>query len=464
MSHDSSVPSPAATTALRAPDAPDVYAVRRARLLDLLAAEPGAGDCPCVVVFAAPEQLRNADTERPYRADSDVVHLTGFHEPDTVLIMRPDQAVLHVRAKDPKMEVWTGRRAGAAGAAARTGLTCDDEKALSALLTEHLVGATSVWWRAGARDTDDAAIMAAFTAARQKVRKKGTSPRVLGDATHALGTLRLVKDEAAIRGLRAAAAASVAGHLRAARALRTADNERALAAELSYGFMTHGADRQAYPPIVAAGANACVLHYVDNNAPIAPDDLVLIDAGAEVAHMAGDITRTWPRAGRFSAAQAAVYDLVLAAHRAALDAVRPDATFEDLEVAARGVLVDGLLELGILAGERDTLLTRGPVPDDERRLASFFMHSIGHWLGHDVHDPCPYHDGSAKTPFAAGMALTVEPGLYFAPDDARVPEAYRGIGVRIEDDVLVTADGKDVLTAALPAARDAVEALVCGAH
>ncbi|MDR0776630.1 MAG: aminopeptidase P N-terminal domain-containing protein [Azonexus sp.] len=396
------------------------------------------------VIPTAPEVIRNRDAHYPYRFDSYFWYLTGFPEPEAVLVLvggkRP-KSILFCREKHAEREVWDGYRYGPKAAKSAFGFDAaypieQFDKKLPELLADrealwHAIGHDAAW---------DARIAAALNAVRAQARAGKRAPTAIHDLRAALDAMRLIKDEAeAVIQQRAADIAS-AGHIRAMRACRPGMAEYELEAELTYEFRRQGAAGHAYTPIVAGGANACVLHYVANDQTLHDNSLVLIDAGCEVEGYAADITRTFPVNGRFNAAQKAVYEIVLAAQQAAFAAIAPGRHFMAAHDAAVRVLTQGLVDLKLLQGDVDNLIEKG----DFRR---FYMHRTSHWLGLDVHDAGDYKVGEQWTALQAGMTLTVEPGLYIPPA-ADIPAALAGIGIRIEDDVRVTADGCAVYTTA----------------
>lgn len=413
------------------------YSSRRQQLLELL----GDG---VAVLPTAPEKLRNRDAHHPYRFDSYFWYLTGFPEPEAVLVLTggaQPQSILFCRDKNLEREIWDGYRHGPQGACAAFGF--DQAYAIDTFderLPDLLAGRSSLWYSLGHDAGFDRRITAALNALRSQARSGKTAPGEIRDLHTALDRMRLIKDGHEIDLMKRAAAISSAGHARAMHACRPGMAEYELEAELGYEFRRRGAEAHAYTPIVAGGVNACVLHYVSNDKLLNDHELVLIDAGCELGGYASDITRTFPVNGRFSPAQRDVYEIVLAAQRAAIDATAPGRHFMDPHQAALEVLVRGLVDLGLLAGELDGLIESGAY----RR---FFMHRTGHWLGLDVHDAGEYKQGEAWTPLAPGMTLTVEPGLYIRPA-GDIPHELAGIGIRIEDDVLVTEAGCEVYTSA----------------
>jgi Xaa-Pro aminopeptidase len=426
-----------------------VHAERRRRL----AAVIGEG---VAVIPTAPERARNRDSHYPYRYDSYFYYLTGFQEPEAVLVLAggaEPRALLYCREKNPERETWDGFRHGPEGARERFGFdgahaiaTLDE--AMPALLADR----AALWYPVGADAEWDARAMRWLNAVRANARAGVAAPQALHDVRAPLDEMRLLKDAHELALMRRAAAISAAAHRRAMLAARPGRREYEVEAELLHEFRASGAQFPAYSPIVAGGANACVLHYVQNDALLDEGALLLVDAGCELEGYAADITRTFPVNGRFSGAQREVYEIVLAAQRAALDQVRAGCAFNAPHDAAVRVLAQGMLDLKLLAGGLDEAL-------EKETYKRFYMHRTGHWLGLDVHDAGDYKRAGAWRALEPGMTLTVEPGLYVrAADD--VPERLRGIGVRIEDDVLVTALGCEVLTAAAPKAVAEIEALI----
>lgn len=427
----------------------------RARRQRLMAAIGPAG---AAVVAAAPHARRNRDTEYRYRQHSDLLYLTGFNEPEAVLLLLPGrpegECVLFCRPRDREMEIWNGYRAGPDGAVAQFGM---DQAfvidALDARLPELLAGRSVVHAAQGEHMAFERRLTRALTQLRQRSRAGVVAPsswQVLDVLLHAQ---RLIKSPVELAVMQQAADISARAHVRAMRAARPGGFEYELEAELLHEFTRCGCSAPAYTSIVGSGANACILHYNDNNGPLRDGDLVLIDAGGELTGYAADITRTFPVNGRFSAPQRALYELVLAAQLAAIDEVRPGHAWQAPHEAAVRVLSQGLVDLGLLEGSVDEVVAQG-------LYKRFYMHRTGHWLGMDVHDVGDYQVDGDWRPLQPGMVLTVEPGLYIAPDDERVDPQWRGIGIRIEDDVAVTAGDPCVLTAAAPKAVADIEALV----
>jgi Xaa-Pro aminopeptidase len=415
------------------------YQQRRA----LLAARMKNG---IAVVSTAPEKTRNRDTHYPYRFDSYFYYLTGFREPEAVLVViagAQSSSILFCREKDPEREVWDGFRHGPDAARATFGF---DEthsiNSLDKLLPELLANQPSVHCHLGADSAWDARLVGWLNEVRSRGRSGVSAPHQIEDVHAHLDEMRLVKDAEEIAVMRRAAVISADAHLRAMRATRPGRAEYEIEAELLHEFRLRGAQSPAYTSIVAGGTNACVLHYVQNDGVLADGDLLLIDAGCELDGYASDITRTFPVNGKFSGAQNDVYQLVLAAQAAAIAAVGPGGTWQQPHDAAVGVLVQGFIDLGLLSGSLDQII-------ETEAYKKFYMHRTGHWLGLDVHDAGEYKRDGEWRKLQAGMVLTVEPGCYIRAAEG-VPDALAGIGIRIEDDVLVTADGREVLSSAAP--------------
>ena len=396
------------------------------------------------IVPTAPEVIRNRDAHHPYRFDSYFWYLTGFPEPEAVVVLvggkRP-KSILFCREKHEEREIWDGYRYGPKAAKAAFGFDAAYSiEQLDKKLPELLVDRDTLWHAIGHDAAWDTRIAKALNAVRAQTRAGKRAPRAIHDLRAELDAMRLVKDAAELTIMQRAADIASAGHARAMRACRPGMAEYELEAELTYEFRKRGADAHAYTPIVAGGANACVLHYVENNKLLNDNTLVLIDAGCEVEGYAADITRSFPVNGRFNAAQKDVYEIVLAAQEAAFAATAPGRHFMEAHDAAVRVLTQGLIDLKLLAGDLDNLIEKG----DYKR---FYMHRTGHWLGLDVHDAGEYKVGEQWTTLQPGMTITVEPGLYIRPADGISP-ALAGIGIRIEDDVRVTANGCDIYTSA----------------
>jgi len=411
---------------------------RRRQLLDRL----GDG---VAIIPTAPERLRNRDAHYPYRFDSYFWYLSAFPEPEAVIVLvggAAPQDLLFCREKDPEREVWDGFRYGPAAAAEIFGFAEACPLAtLDKRLPELLANRHRLWHTLGHDAHWDRRAAAALNAVRAQSRNGTRAPREIHDLHALLDDMRLIKDAHEIELMRRAAAITDSGHRRAMRQCRPGVSEYQLEAELSHEFRRLGASGHAYTPIVAGGANACVLHYVDNDRPLVDGSLLLIDAGCELAGYAADVTRSFPVGGRFSGVQREVYEIVLAAQSAAIAALRPGAPFIAYHQAALRVLTQGLVDLRVLTGNVDDLIA-------QESYKPWYMHRTGHWLGLDVHDAGDYRFGSGDedwTVLAPGMVLTVEPGLYFQASDA-TPVHLHGIGVRIEDDVLITADSGEAYT------------------
>lgn len=410
------------------------------------------------VIPAAPELLKSRDTEIRYRPDSDLFFLTGFGEPEAVAVLTPHDPAhrftLFVRPRDPSRETWTGPRAGVEGARERFGADAAYPiEELGERLHKLLEPADAVWLALGVNAELDRLVTESLRKFRVSRPRSGKGPWDVRDPGAVLDATRLVKEPNEVERMREAARVSAQGHLAAMRVARPGVGEWELEAALDGTFRRLGAFGPSFPSIVGSGANATVLHYVTNDRVVADGDLVLVDAGAEVGMYCGDITRTWPVSGRFSPAQREVYDLVLEAEEAAIAAVGPGVPFSQIHEVTLRVLVPGMVRLGLLEGEPEALVEQGAY----RR---FYMHQTSHWLGLDVHDAGPYRErGGDFVTLRPGMVLTIEPGLYIPVADD-IPERLRGIGVRIEDDVLVTEEGHEILTRDVPVRPEEVEALV----
>ena len=411
------------------------------------------------IVPTAPEQVRNRDATFPYRFDSYFYYLTGFTEPGAVLVVVAGveaRSILFCRPKNEEREIWDGFRYGPE--AARAAFLMDEAHPIEALDEQvpALMGDRErLYFSLGADAAWDARMTGWLNSVRARARSGVRAPAEVVDLRSLLDEMRLIKDEHELATMRRAAAISAAAHARAMRFARPGLHEYEVEAELVHEFVRNGAQAPAYTSIVAAGANACVLHYVSNRGVLGTDDLLLIDAGCELDGYASDITRTFPVSGRFQGAQKALYELVLAAQANAIAAVAPGRSFSDPHEAAVRTLAQGLIDLGLLQGSLDGVIESGAY----RR---FYMHRTGHWLGLDVHDAGDYGAEGRWKPLAPGMVLTVEPGLYVRPGED-VPEAYWNIGIRIEDDVAVAPTGCEVLTAQAPKLVAEIEALMRGA-
>jgi len=426
-----------------------LFRSRRAAVADALRARGGG----VLVVPSMPVAQRNGDVEHPYRPESDVFWLTGFEEPEAVVVLSPSAFTLFVRPRDKERETWTGRRAGVEGAVKLFGADAALEiDKLDAELPRLLIDQPALWYRLGGIDAGfDARIARTLGAMRARARLSGPPPSRLEDPGQILHELRLKKDAVEMETLRRAVELTGRGHLAAMAAARPGAHEYELHALLEREYRAGGARGWGYYPIVAAGANATVLHYHENRSRIAAGDLVLIDSGAEVDFYTADVTRTFPAGGRFTAAQRAAYQVVLGAADAVIARARPGETIDGLHDLAIRSLTEGMVKLGLLRGAVDELISSGA-------FKRYYMHRTSHWLGLDVHDVGSYRGADGKSrALEPGMVFTVEPGLYVDPDDAEAPAELRGVGIRIEDDLLVTGGGCEVLTAAIPRTVEDVE-------
>ncbi len=413
------------------------YSTRRSALLEQI----GDG---VAIIPTAPERLRNRDAYYPYRFDSYFWYLSGFPEPEAVIVLiggHEPESILFCREKNAEREVWDGFRHGPEAACDAFGF--DRAYPFSAFeekLPELIAKRGSLWHALGHDAAWDAKIVSALNTVRAQSRAGKRAPGAMHDLHTPLDRMRLRKDEHEMSIMRRAAAIASSAHARTMRACRPGMAEYELEAELAHEFRQRGATGHAYSPIVAGGSNACVLHYVENDKPLAENALVLIDAGCEVQGYASDITRSFPINGRFSAVQRDVYAIVLAAQAAAIGAIKPGAPFIAYHDAALRVLVQGMADLKLLAGSVDGLI-------ESEAYKPFYMHRTGHWLGLDVHDAGEYKSGDDWVRLEPGMALTIEPGLYIRAG-ADVPEHLHGIGIRIEDDAFVSTEGCEVYTTA----------------
>jgi Xaa-Pro aminopeptidase len=430
---------------------PAEFAKRRRQLMRMIG-RGGVGIIP-----ASPAKLRSRDVEYPYRQDSDFYYITGFPEPEAIAVLTPGRPqgeyVLFCRDRDPQRETWDGARAGPERAVSDYG--ADDAFPISdvdEILPGIIEQAERVYYTMGAYPEFDTRLIAWVTALRQRGTPGTHAPDEFIALDHFLHDLRLYKSRAEITTMRRAATVAVRAHLRAMAYCRPGLHEYEIEAEFLHEFRRNGM-RPAYLPIVGSGPNACVLHYSANSRRMQEGDLLLVDAGCEHDCYASDVTRTYPVTGRFSPEQRAIYEIVLEAHAAALKAIVPGNHWNEPHDAAVAVVTRGLRRLGLLDGSPAALMRAGA-------HRQFFMHRTGHWLGMDVHDVGDYKVGDQWRLLEPGMALTVEPGVYIPAGTKGVARRWQGIGVRIEDDVVVTRDGADVLTAALPRAAEEIEALI----
>ena len=440
------------------------YARRRAAVLQKMHAQGGG----VAIIPTAPEVMRNADADYPYRHDSYFYYLTGFGEPEAVLVLiagERDQAILFCREKNEEREIWDGYRYGPAAAREAFGFDAAfPVDTVDKQLPLLMANAPALFYALGSSARLDAQVQGWLNAVRMQVRAGVTAPSAAYDVRTILNEMRLVKDADEIAIMRRAADITSEAHARAMRISHAGLREYHLEAELLHEFRRNGSQFPAYGSIVAAGANACVLHYRAGDAELRDGDLVLIDAGCELDSYASDITRTFPVNGKFSGPQKELYELVLAAQQAAIAHTAPGKRFTDGHEAALKVLAQGMLDTGLLnrdkVGALDDVIANG----DYRQ---FYMHRTGHWLGMDVHDVGDYRDpavSATEKPWRTlvpGMVLTIEPGIYVRPAPG-VPEQYWNIGIRIEDDALVTATGCDIITHKAPKTVAEIEAVMRG--
>ena len=425
------------------------FAARREQLLEAM----GGG----VALFpSAPGAVRNHDVGHPYRQDSDLYYLTGLDEPESLLLLtnqhEEHQVVLFVRPKKPEREIWDGPRAGLEGAVADFGADVAfpiDE--LAEKLPDYLGNVERLHYRLAQNREADAIVFDCLNHLRQGGRRGVSAPETIIDSAVHLHEMRLRKSPDEIVTMRTAAAITKEAHVRAMQLAGPGMHEYEIDAELLHIFRKHGSERAAYESIVGSGPNATILHYRAGNRVLHDGELLLIDAGCEYDYYASDVTRTFPVNGAFSAEQGAIYEIVLRAQKACIDAVKPGATLEEIHQRAVRSITEGLLDVGLLDGESDALI-------EEKKYEPFYMHRTSHWLGMDVHDVGHYFVAGEQRPLEPGFVLTVEPGIYIATDADGVDERWRGIGVRIEDDVLVTEDAADVLSDGIPKEIDEVEA------
>jgi Xaa-Pro aminopeptidase len=428
------------------------FARRRKRLMALMEANSIA------VIPSAHEQLRNRDTDYPFRQDSDFYYLSGFVEPGSVMVLIPGrrhgQFVMFCRERDLTMELWHGRRLGPEGVCEE--LAADDAFPIGDIddiLPGLLEGRERVYYSMGRSTEFDQQLMGWVNSIRARERLGAIPPGEFTDLDHMLHDLRLIKSTAEQRLMKKAGDITARAHVRAMRHCQPGVWEYQLEAELQHEFAMAGARYPAYPSIVGGGENACILHYLDNNQRLANGDLVLIDAGCELEFYAADVTRTFPVNGQFSPPQRALYELVLKAQLAAIEAIAPGNHWNESHDATVQVITAGLVELGLLKGKVSRLIK-------EEAYRDFYMHRAGHWLGLDVHDVGDYRVGDEWRVLEPGMVMTVEPGIYVSPDNRKVSKQWRGIGIRIEDDVLVTKQGCEVITAGAPKTVEEIEAVM----
>lgn len=430
------------------------YERRRQRLMEFME------DNSIAIVPAGHEKVRSADTHYPFRQDSDFSYLSGFPEPDAVLVLIPEREhgeyVLFCRDKDKEREIWDGYRAGPAGAVADYGANdafpIDD---IDEILPGLIEGKERVYYAMGKDALFDKRVMDWINSIREKVRAGAIPPGEFLDLDHFLHDMRLFKSAAELRVMEEAAEISAQAHIEAMKACEPGMYEYQLDAIIKHYCAMRGGRELAYTTIVGGGSNACVLHYIENNQKLKQNDLVLIDAGCELDGYAADITRTFPVSGRFSNEQAAIYDIVLEAQQAAFAVIEPGRHWNEPHEASVLAITEGLIKLGLLKGSVEENIEKNNYKD-------FYMHRIGHWLGMDVHDVGDYKVHGEWRVLEPGMVMTVEPGIYIAADNENVEACWRGIGIRIEDDVVITKDGHKVLTATVPKERVEIESLMSG--
>ncbi|KJK08820.1 MULTISPECIES: Xaa-Pro aminopeptidase [Pseudomonas] len=432
------------------------YARRRKALMAQM--EPNS----IAILPAAAVAIRNRDVEHVYRQDSDFQYLSGFPEPEAVIALIPGREhgeyVLFCRERNPERELWDGLRAGQEGAIRDFG--ADDAFPITDIddiLPGLIEGRDRVYSAMGSNPEFDRHLMDWINVIRSKARLGAQPPNEFVALDHLLHDMRLYKSAAEVKVMREAAAISARAHVRAMQACRAGLREYSLEAELDYEFRKGGAKMPAYGSIVAAGRNGCILHYQENDALLKDGDLVLIDAGCEIDCYASDITRTFPVSGQFSPEQKAIYELVLKAQEAAFAVIAPGKHWNHAHEATVQVITEGLVALGLLKGDVQALI-------ESEAYRAFYMHRAGHWLGMDVHDVGEYKVGGQWRELEPGMALTVEPGIYIGADNQSVAKKWRGIGVRIEDDVVVTKQGCEILTSGVPKTVAEIEALMAAAR
>ena len=428
------------------------HARRRKKLMDMM------GDESIAIIPTASVYIRNRDVEFPFRPDSDFYYLTGYPEPEVVAVLIPDrhhgEYVLFCRENDPVMETWNGRRAGLDGAVERYG--ADDAFPISDLdeiLPGLLEDRQRIFYTMGNNSTFDQRVLGWVNQVRKRARTGVSAPDEFISINHLLHEMRLYKSRAEIAAMRKAAKISAAAHKRAMVACRPGMMEYQIEAELKYTFMKMGAREPAYPPIVGGGANSCILHYTENSQVLNDGDMLLIDAGSEYNGYASDISRTFPVNGKFTTAQREAYELILAAQAAAIRKIKPGNHWNEPHEAAVGVLTEGMVDLGILKGKPKQLIK-------DQAYTKYYMHRTGHWLGMDVHDVGDYKvEGEWRT-FEPGMVMTVEPGIYMPAGSKGLAKKWWNIGIRIEDDVLVTVSGHDILSKDAPKSVEDIESLM----
>jgi len=416
------------------------------------------GDDGIAIIATAPVRQRNRDIDHPFRPDSDFVYLTGFEEPEAVAVLIPGreqgQFIIFCRERNPKMETWDGYRAGLEGAQKIYG--ADDAfpfNDIDEILPGLMEGREKVYYAMGCNPNFDQQVFGWLSQLKKQQRAGVHAPGEIIALDHLLHEMRLYKSAVEIKSMRRAAEISAEAHKRAMQFTRPGVKEYQVEAEIIHTFMQNDARSAAYPSIVGGGSNSCILHYIENNETLKNGELLLIDAGAEYEYYAADITRTFPVNGRFSRAQRKLYQVVLDAQYAAIEQAKPGNHWNQPHEAAVKVITEGLVELGLLKGRLSTLIKNGA-------YKRFYMHRTGHWLGMDVHDVGEYKEGDVWRTLEPGMVLTIEPGLYIPAGSKKVDKKWWNIGIRIEDDVLITKDGNEVLSAGIVKEAAEIEALM----
>jgi Xaa-Pro aminopeptidase len=434
---------------LATPISPQVCARRRERFREHI----GEG---VVLIPGARLRRRHGDVDYVFRQHSDLLYLTGFEQPEATALLTQNRYLLFVQPRNPEAETWTGLRPGVEGACERYG--ADEAHPIGDLaqrLPEFIENAPRLYYPLGEDRSTDALVVRALEEVRGRARRGVTAPRDIADPRAILHEMRLHKEPEELELMRAAAEITREAHEQAARRCQPGTYEHEVEAELHYVFRSRGGAGPAYPSIVGSGDNATILHYIENRDQLRAGDLVLIDAGVELHGYASDVTRTYPVGGHFEGPAREVYELVLRAQESVLGEIRPGTTLRALHERAVAVLAEGLIELGALEGKVGDLI-------EKEAYRPFYMHTTSHWLGLDVHDVGDYHVEGKPRPLEPGMVFTVEPGLYFPSREEKTPERFRGIGVRIEDNVVVTEEGFEILTSSIPKHPDEVERCVRG--
>ena len=409
-----------------------------------------------VVIAGASTQYRNADSSHAFRQDSNFWYLSGFNEAESTLVLLINekndvQSIAFVPEKDELKEIWDGYRAGPEGAMKDYGFDLAyNNNEINHRLPDLLAGHNQVFYPVGKSKTLDADIIEWIKSAKSKDRH--SSAIDIADASSKVGNQRLIKDEDEIEIMKKACKISAEAHVEAMKFVKPGLTEQEMEAFYQYEFSKRGGRFSAYTPIVAGGENACVLHYVENSKPLIDGELLLVDAGCEFELYASDITRTYPINGKFSAPQLAIYEVVLEAQLKSIEAISTNNNVMDAQIISEKVITQGLIDLGLLQGSMEELHATGA-------FKKFYMHKIGHWLGIDVHDAGDYMENGEYMRFKPGMVTTVEPGIYIS-SSSNVEDKWKGIGIRIEDDILVTAEGNENLTAFVPSDPKEIEALM----